>query len=185
MGLIKTAIISGAALYGVNKLTQAAQQHQVNNNNGYMRAPPSQRRDINSYDSDTEGYPHPSSRQVQDDHLYDSQNRAGQDASGPANRKTHSGYYRPDPLSQSEHPSGNRDVSQGQDARQFNNTAQASAAPPSYGYYDPSQRGLNASEQYQSGGSRTRRSKSAEVMDLVSELLPQAGKLSALVGGKK
>jgi hypothetical protein len=155
MGLIKTAIMSGAAMYTVNKLAKTAQAHQ--SNTGYASPSPpilhrSDDRRFSGYrDYEEDRYHNLPHRQVQDDRSFDSQGYAQQDAWGIPNRDTSANHFNPPPPPHRHYFDGNPtdqpNTTYSHQERKIPQRYQyapgAPSAPPTYEYYDSRQRGFS------------------------------------------
>jgi hypothetical protein len=149
MCLIKTAIMSGAAMYGVNKLAKTAQAHQ--SNTGCVPSPPRRRsddrRDVDYFDHETEGYrDHPhghiQGRQRRSQHYATQDSREPLGWNNPADPynsppRPHSRYLDRD---STEHPNIDYSTPQGQGSRRYQYMPRAPSAPPSYDLYSSSQK---------------------------------------------
>jgi hypothetical protein len=170
MCLIKTAIISGAAMYGVNKLAKTAQAHQ--SNTGYAPSPPRRRsdehRDVDYFDHETESYRDHSHGQTQGRRQRGSQHDASQDYweplswNNPADpydspRRTRSRYLEGD---STEHPDVDNSASHGQDWRQYQYVPRAPSAPPSYDLYSSSRRYFSEPQKVQTENTQVSRRRS-------------------------
>jgi hypothetical protein len=150
MCLIKTAIISGAAIYGVNKFAKTAQTHQ--SKTGYT--PPllgrrsDDRRNVDYFDHKTEGYrDHPRS-QIQGHRPCGYEYYASQDSKESLSCNDSADPYNspPQPYPQylqrgsTDHPNIDNSEPQGQGLRQYHYVPLGPSAPPSYDRYPSSQR---------------------------------------------
>jgi len=180
MGLLKTAMMSGAAMYGVNKLAKTAQAHQ--SNTGYADPPPppprrsDNRRYSGPYDYEAEGYHDHPYRQTYDDRPYDRQNYASQDPWGPPSRDTYAGHYNPPPPRRyvDENPAHQTRMAYSEDPQRYRYDARAPSAPPAYENYDSRQRGFIERQEIQDSGKQLPRSRSAEMIDSMGMFAQQA-----------
>jgi len=190
MGLLKTAMMSGAAMYGVNKLAKTAQAHQSSTDYAAPPPPPPRRSDnrrySDPYDYEAEGYHDPPYRQIYGDRSFDRQNYASQDPWGAPGRDTYAGHYNPPPPRR--YVDGNLAnqprTAYFEDPQRYRYDARAPSAPPAYENYDSRQRGFIEQQEIQDGDKQLPRSRSAEMIDSM-EMFAQQAMSNGRLGSQK